>query len=132
MTLFIVITALSQFAHAQEPVCLNDGSGRDTAVCTYAELAKADAQLNDAYQKARVLLGSADAKVALVAAQRAWVKFRDADCHFQDRIFQNGTMRAALVGSCLKRSDRTKNKGTKRNLVAVAATTRDTTRHSRG
>jgi len=107
MTLCIVITVLSHFAHAhaQEPVCHNDGSGRDAAVCAYAELAKADAQLNDAYQKALVLLGSADAKVALVAAQRAWVKFRDADCHVQDRIFQNGTMRAALVGSCLK--DRT-------------------------
>ena len=105
MTLCIVITVLSEFAHGQEPVCLNDGSGRDTAVCAYAELAKADAQLNDAYQKALDLLGSADrvdAKVALVAAQRAWVKFRDADCHVQDRIFQNGTMRAALVGSCLK------------------------------
>jgi len=108
MTLCIVITVLSEFAHAQEPVCLNDGSGRDTAVCAYAELAKADTQLNDAYQKALDLLGSADradAKVALVAAQRAWVKFRDADCHVQDRIFENGTMRAALVGSCLK--DRT-------------------------
>lgn len=105
LTLCIVITVLSEFAHAQEPVCNNDGSGRDTAVCAYGELAKADAQLNDAYQKTLVLLGSTDAKVALVAAQRAWVKFRDADCLVQDRIFQNGTMRAALVGSCLK--DRT-------------------------
>lgn len=109
MALYIVITVLSEFAHAQEPVCHNDGSGQDSAVCAYAELAKADAQLNDAYLKALDLLGSADqadAKVALVAAQRAWVKFRDSDCHVQDRIFQNGTMRGALVGSCLK--DRSK------------------------
>ena len=108
ITLCIVVTVLSRFAHAQEPVCHNDGSGRDSAVCAYAELTKADAQLNDAYQKALDLLGSADqtdVKVALVAAQRAWVKFRDADCHVQDRIFQNGTMRAALVEACLK--DRT-------------------------
>jgi uncharacterized protein YecT (DUF1311 family) len=108
MALCIVITVLCEFAHAQQPVCHNSGSGRDSAVCAYAKLAKADAQLNDAYLKALDLLGSvdgADAKVALVAAQRAWVKFRDADCHVQDRIFQNGTMCAALVGSCLK--DRT-------------------------
>lgn len=103
--LWIAVTSFSQGAHAQGPVCRNDGSGSDSAVCAHDDLLKADAQLNNAYQAALKLLASdpdrADAKVALVAAQREWVKFRDADCQVQDRIFQHGSMRAALVASCL-------------------------------
>ena len=104
--LCIAVTLFSETAHAQEPVCRNDGSGLDSAICGHDEFLKADAQLNNAYQTALKLLGSdpdqADAKAALVAAQREWVKFRDADCRLQDRIFQHGSMRAALVESCLK------------------------------
>jgi uncharacterized protein YecT (DUF1311 family) len=104
--LCIAMTMFSEVAYAQAPACHNDGSGADSAVCAHDEFVKADARLNDAYQAALNLVGSdpdrADAKVALVAAQREWVKFRDADCHVQDLIFQHGSMRAALVGSCLK------------------------------
>lgn len=104
--LCIVITIFSGIAHAQGPICRNDGSGLDSAICAHGEFLKADAQLNKAYQTAiKLLEGDPDraaAKVALVAAQREWVKFRDADCQVQDRIFQNGSMRAALVESCLK------------------------------
>ncbi|WP_198120142.1 lysozyme inhibitor LprI family protein [Massilia rhizosphaerae] len=104
--LYIVITIFSGIAQAQGPICHNDGSGLDSAICAHDDFLKADAQLNNAYQAAIKLLGSdpdrAAAKVALVTAQREWVKFRDADCQVQDRIFQHGSMRAALVESCLK------------------------------
>ncbi|WP_175014521.1 lysozyme inhibitor LprI family protein [Burkholderia lata] len=84
----------------------NDGSGVDSAVCAHQDLVRADTKLNDAYQAALDLLGvgpeRADARTALVEAQRQWIKFRDADCQVQDRIFQHGTLRAAIVDSCVK------------------------------
>jgi uncharacterized protein YecT (DUF1311 family) len=106
MILCIVTSGFTVWANAQEPVCNSAGSGSDSAVCAHEDFVRADAQLNDAYQKALDLLGAdsgrADARVALVAAQREWIKFRDADCQVQDRIFQHGTMHTAIVQSCLK------------------------------
>lgn len=104
--LYIATSSFTVMANAQEPVCHNDGSGIDSAVCAHEDFARADMQLNEAYQAALNLVGTdskrADAKTALVAAQREWIRFRDADCQVQDRIFQDGTMRSAIVESCLK------------------------------
>lgn len=104
--LCIATASFAAMASAQEPVCHNDGSGVDSAVCAHEDFVRADAQLNDTYQAALNLLGAdserADARVALLAAQREWIRFRDADCQVQDRIFQHGTMRAAIVESCRK------------------------------
>lgn len=104
--LCIATTSFTAMASAQEPACHNDGSGVDRAVCAHEDFVRADEQLNDTYQAALHLLGAdserADARAALMAAQREWIRFRDADCHVQDRIFQHGTMRAAIVESCLK------------------------------
>ncbi|RQT18674.1 lysozyme inhibitor LprI family protein [Burkholderia contaminans] len=105
MILCLAAASFTTMANSQAPVCHNDGSGADSAVCAHQDFVRADAQLNDAYQAALDLLGGdterADARAALVAAQRQWIKFRDADCQVQDRIFQHGTLRAAIVASCL-------------------------------
>ncbi|WP_175238453.1 MULTISPECIES: lysozyme inhibitor LprI family protein [Burkholderia cepacia complex] len=105
MILCLVAASFTTMANSQAPVCHNDGSGADSAVCAHQGFVRADAQLNDAYRAALDLLGAdterADARAALVAAQRQWIKFRDADCQVQDRIFQHGTLRAAIVESCL-------------------------------
>lgn len=58
--------------------------------CFAAELAEADKALNAAYQKALAAIGAAsspaDAKATwrtdLIAAERAWVAYRDANCKF--------------------------------------------------
>lgn len=104
--LCIAAASFTMIANAQQPVCHNDGSGVDAAACAHEDFVRADAQLNDAYQAALNMFGAdserADARAALVAAQREWIRFRDADCQVQDRIFQHGTMREATVQSCLR------------------------------
>ena len=50
--------------------------------CVYAEVKVQDARLNVAYAKALTDLTPAQ-KAKLVAAQRAWIAFRDADCAAQ-------------------------------------------------
>ncbi|MDI6025121.1 DUF1311 domain-containing protein [Corticibacterium sp. UT-5YL-CI-8] len=65
--------------------------GYELENCLNKALATADTALNDAYKKAEAAIAadsdaSADDKKAwlgnLVAAQRAWVAFRDANCKF--------------------------------------------------
>lgn len=97
----IAAACVAVTSHAQIPVCRENGTSQDSAVCAHQDHVKADARLNDAYRAALNRL-NADAKAALVTAQRDWIKYRDADCEVQDRIFQNGTMRDAIVESCLK------------------------------
>jgi uncharacterized protein YecT (DUF1311 family) len=104
--LCLATASFTAMANAQKPVCHNDGTGVDSAVCAHEDFVRANAQLNEAYQATLNFLGAdsdrADTRTALVAAEREWIKFRDADCQVQDHIFQHGTMRAAMVESCLK------------------------------
>ena len=62
--------------------CLDSPVGASTVGqidCTQAELKVQDARLNAAYRKAQIDL-NARQTVALTAAQRAWIAFRDTDC----------------------------------------------------
>lgn len=65
-------------------VCIekaSEGPWADMFECNGDELDRQDARLNDNYKKLMSKL-SRDRKKALLEAQRAWVKFRDANCDF--------------------------------------------------
>ena len=63
--------------------CLKKTNGVTVEVldCISAELKRQDVRLNENYNKLMSKL-SGVRKKALVEAQRAWIKFRDADCGF--------------------------------------------------
>jgi len=67
--------------------CLDAPEGQSTygmVACASAELKIQDARLNVAYRKAMAGL-NARQKAKLLAAQRAWIAFRDAECaSFED------------------------------------------------
>ena len=50
--------------------------------CIVAETSRQDARLNRVYKKAMGALESPERKKQLQTAQRAWIKFRDANCDF--------------------------------------------------
>src|SRR5262249_8206185 len=65
-------------------VCIDkavEGAWADMFECTGEELDRQDARLNDAYKKLMSKL-SRDRKKALLKAQRAWIKFREANCDY--------------------------------------------------
>jgi uncharacterized protein YecT (DUF1311 family) len=65
-------------------VCMDkavEGATADMFECIGDELDRQDARLNDNYKKLMSKL-SRDRKKALLKAQRAWIKFRDANCDF--------------------------------------------------
>jgi uncharacterized protein YecT (DUF1311 family) len=65
-------------------ICINqavEGATADMFACNGEELDRQDARLNDAYKKLMSKL-SPDRKKALVKVQRAWIKFREANCDY--------------------------------------------------
>jgi uncharacterized protein YecT (DUF1311 family) len=58
-----------------------NGTTADMFECNGEELDRQDARLNDAYNKLMSKL-SRDRKKALLKAQRAWIKFREANCDY--------------------------------------------------
>ena len=59
----------------------SNGNTAEMADCISAETARQDARLNENYKRLMSKL-SAKRKNTLQVAQRAWVKFRDANCSF--------------------------------------------------
>lgn len=65
------------------------------------DLAAADAELNQLYQKIESRLASDHAaKQKLVTAQRAWIVFRDDECKFAASGVEGGSVYSEVVQSC--------------------------------
>ena len=86
--------------------CNNAASTVDINECAAREKKAVEAKLNAAYQAALKALGDGEgaaAKKALVLAQRAWIKFREADCHALYELWSDGTMRDVVSLNCMRR-----------------------------
>lgn len=73
--------------------------------CSNEELKTADKMLNDAYNQRRSRLDELGNKL-LRDAQRAWIKFRDAECAYDRDIARGGTMAPLLQLGCLTQMTR--------------------------
>ena len=105
---FITLVCASSFAHAID--CNKALNTMEINECASIEQQKVEAKLNQVYQ--RVLKGMekdyasdgnfADMKKSFVNAQRAWIKFREADC---DAVYQKnigGTIRNLVHITCMQ------------------------------
>ena len=85
------------------------------AECLSAETAAWDRILNADWKRARAAAraheasGEAEAagatpgtEAALIAAQRAWIAFRDAECGLRYAMWIGGTFRVIAAGTCLR------------------------------
>lgn len=105
-------------AQEDEPDCSAPETQADMTTCAGIDADAADKDLNRQYKATRKVLAERDndagddesAVDALVAAQRAWVSFRDANCNVFGFQAHGGSMEPTLVSACLadmsrKRSD---------------------------
>ena len=75
--------------------------------CAGLSFKKADVELNARYAKLSACLGpSSEDGTMLLDAQRAWLKFRDAECRFQSSGSEGGTVRPMLVAGCMEKLTR--------------------------
>ena len=75
--------------------CANATTQVDINACTQQKYLAADAELNTAY-KELMALTDVRLKPKLVAAEQAWIVFRDAQCDFADSAYEGGSIRPAI------------------------------------
>lgn len=111
--LLLLIVFFSIGANAEEVSeieCEKVFSTLDVEQCIAVELDKVEASLNEAYQRLLKQLTQADTpqdnyteyRKKLLIAQRAWIKFREADCDTQYEMHRSGSIRNSIYLSCKK------------------------------
>lgn len=100
-TLILAVPLLTNAARAADD-CANAMDQATMNECAGKSLAAADKKLNDAYRQIEGRLkDDAAGKKLLIAAQRAWVAFRDAECNFQGGPRDMaGSMYPMVVAGC--------------------------------
>ncbi len=68
--------------------------------CAQAEYTQVDDALNQQYQAVKNTL-SANKQDTFVAAGRAWIEFRDANCEFAKMQFEGGSIQPMIYLGCL-------------------------------
>ncbi len=87
-------------------------------ICADDDYKTADRDLNAQYAETRkaVLAYDAEGDKMLIAAQRAWVVFRDAHCAASSFAFKGGSMEPFMKASCLAVTTRARTAQLKRML----------------
>ncbi len=97
----LMLLGLSSAGLAAED-CANAEDQATMSVCAADDFKSADETLNSQYRDIVARLAdNADAKGLLVAAQRAWVAFRDAECAFQTSASAGGSIYPMLHAQCM-------------------------------
>jgi len=107
LLLVFALAALVSASPARAADCADEPNQAAINDCAGRAYQQADDELNALYQEIKQRLG-ADAETAklLVAAQRAWVPFRDAECAFAASGVSGGTIYPTILAGCLERLTR--------------------------
>ena len=93
---------LAAFPAAAQQDCPDD-SQAGLNQCAGDAYKKADAALNATYKQVMARLKDSEATAkSLVAAQRAWIAYRDAECDFMSSGVEGGSARPMIVAQCLE------------------------------
>lgn len=104
--LLVVLAVLpGRMAHAED--CGADSTQMELTQCAVDRFAASDSELNAVYRQVRQRLGDLpDSNRRLVAAQRAWIAFRDAECGFEASAVAGGSLAPMIIADCRDRLTR--------------------------
>lgn len=103
--------------------CDNATNQQQMNLCEAEAYKAADAELNATWTEARAAAKQLDAELpedqqgaadALLAAQRAWITYRDKVCELAGFGARGGTMEPMLVSGCLRELTKTRTKELRR------------------
>jgi uncharacterized protein YecT (DUF1311 family) len=97
----VVWTAMAGPAAAVPPGCNDESTQFDLDVCADQDFKAADTDLNGTYAEIEKRLHEYhDGTKRLIATQKAWIGFRDAECDFQTFWSRDGSIYPMLVSEC--------------------------------
>ena len=96
-------------AQEDEEFCPEGRTQLEMNSCAADELARADTVLNASYQELLRVVEPHRVE-AFRAAQRAWIRFRDAECEFEASEFAGGSMEPMIHTLCLAHLTRERTK----------------------
>jgi uncharacterized protein YecT (DUF1311 family) len=88
-------------AWAQFPACSAEMSQPEINDCSHREYVKTDARLNRLYVQLKNKLTDPKTQQALVAAEKAWIAYRDSQCDFETIGSIGGSIRPLELAECL-------------------------------
>ncbi|MBD2456287.1 lysozyme inhibitor LprI family protein [Nostoc sp. FACHB-87] len=86
---------------AQKPNCNDPQTQLEINICSQLSYQNADKKLNQVYKQLLPKL-SKTRQQKLIAAQLAWIKFRDASCEFERSAYEGGSIAPAIYAGCLE------------------------------
>ncbi len=108
----MILLSLALAAGAPDWNCADPQAQQEMNWCAAEEFRKADAALNAQWKLTSLEMKQRDVRdgkpedgrpghmATLLAAQRAWLKYRDAHCDLEGYRFRSGTMEPLLVATC--------------------------------
>jgi len=99
--LFIQAAAAQKATLKNAPGC-GGQTQADMNACAAATFGDADDALNAAYRRITARLAGKPAGRSLVEAQRAWIRFRGAECDLATSTSEGGSIRPMLILSCME------------------------------
>ena len=102
-SLFLALPLVLVAASAADIDCNNAMDQNSMNMCADIDYQAADKKLNDVYRKVTAALDDAKYQAKLKAAERAWIKFRDAQCTHAAATFEGGSMQPQVHVECLPR-----------------------------
>ncbi|HET7206203.1 MAG TPA: lysozyme inhibitor LprI family protein [Terriglobales bacterium] len=91
--------------NAPDSPCKAPASSAEMTVCFISASKVADERLNKIYAQIREVL-SADGQRDLQAAQRLWLKFRDANCSAEKNLYAGGSAAPMVYAACVEADTR--------------------------
>ncbi|MBN3924665.1 lysozyme inhibitor LprI family protein [Nostoc sp. NMS4] len=101
MTIAGTTPDLSEMRLVQKLNCNNPQTQAAINECTKLSYQNADKKLNQVYQQLVSTLEKSR-KQKLIAAQVAWVKFRDTNCEFERSKYEGGSIVPTIYFGCLE------------------------------
>jgi uncharacterized protein YecT (DUF1311 family) len=103
------VPARAQHMNEKDSPCANVVVTVELASCLANARDAAGAQLNAAYRNRRGKLGVTDGQ-RLVATQRLWIQYRDANCTAERDLYAGGTAASPADLACLESMTRARSK----------------------
>jgi uncharacterized protein YecT (DUF1311 family) len=100
MTIAGTTPDLSEMRLVQKLNCNNPQTQAAINECTKLSDQNADKKLNQVYQQLLSTL-ERSRKQKLIAAQLAWIKFRDSNCEFERSRYEGGSIAPSIYFGCL-------------------------------